>query len=349
VIKACCLLCACAFLASRSQAQDGPPVRVGELRVTSQTVLRVEPGNSASFVRLVAPGTTLRWLEGQRKHGYYRVLVPRGPQGWIPVSDAEVILKPPRLKGSTVVLREACEDSLEACSPNGCATPGSDHALFNQTKRRVPPDGDPRLLSFADFAALQEQATSLVDQGQELSASDRASLKNLTVSSGTVREGDLVQITGFIAIDRNLRPSGGESVNCSLSGAENNDVHVPVVEQPGDTEWASVVVEPIPQNRPLAWNIDNFKEVQSTQRRVLVLGALFYDNMHLVNSKPDYPIDLQPKRFSLWEIHPVTAILICTKRDNSCDPGAKAEWIPIGTSYRHKRSANANRPGNPNK
>ena len=62
---------------------------------------------------------------------------------------------------------------------------------------------------------------------------------------------------------------------------------------------------------------------------VLVRGQLFYDNKHLVNSDPDDVKPRQPKRFSLWEIHPVTEFHVCVTVDNDCDPKDLAQWEPL--------------------
>jgi hypothetical protein len=34
----------------------------------------------------------------------------------------------------------------------------------------------------------------------------------------------------------------------------------------------------------------------------------------------------QPKRFTLWEIHPITAVLVCKREDNNCDPIVSDDW-----------------------
>jgi hypothetical protein len=40
-----------------------------------------------------------------------------------------------------------------------------------------------------------------------------------------------------------------------------------------------------------------------------------------------YPIGGQPKRFSLWEIHPVTSVKVCKKiKISQCDPDRASDW-----------------------
>jgi hypothetical protein len=60
---------------------------------------------------------------------------------------------------------------------------------------------------------------------------------------------------------------------------------------------------------------------------LLIEGGLFYDNLHFTNGDASNPIPGQPKRFSLWEIHPVTSVKVCRKATVSqCDPDRASDW-----------------------
>ena len=60
---------------------------------------------------------------------------------------------------------------------------------------------------------------------------------------------------------------------------------------------------------------------------LLIEGGLIYDNVHFVNGDADNPLPSQPKRFSLWEIHPVTSVKVCKKTTVSqCDPDRASDW-----------------------
>jgi hypothetical protein len=100
---------------------------------------------------------------------------------------------------------------------------------------------------------------------------------------------------------------------------------------PRNTDYQGIVVEMIPQDRPAAWNLANLTTVVNNQQLVLVTGALLYDNLHFVNSDSSNPKGGQPARFSLWEIHPVTNMVVCSKSDNSCDPSNASDWLPLGS------------------
>ena len=89
-------------------------------------------------------------------------------------------------------------------------------------------------------------------------------------------------------------------------------------------------MEMIPQNRPPEWSLSNLTQVESNQQLVMVTGGLFYDNIHRVNGDPNDPQRGQPHRYSLWEVHPITQFVVCTKADNSCDPARPGDWAPLG-------------------
>ena len=61
-----------------------------------------------------------------------------------------------------------------------------------------------------------------------------------------------------------------------------------------------------------------------------MIGGLTYDNEHLVNADPQNPKGGQPKRLSLWEIHPITAFLLC-RRTNGCDATHPEDWVRLST------------------
>ncbi len=226
-----------------------------------------------------------------------------------------------------------CQPNLASCPIYGCATPGTAAALLNERKRTVPTGDAPTVLTLDDFESLQEQADERLGGNQKnLAAAKRKKLKNLQVPSGaTVGEGSLVEVRAFI-VGLEKRPSAntsGESVNCRLKGTVNNDFHIPIARHWGDSEFEGIVVEMIPQNRHAKWSVGRLKEVARQQRQVRVRGGLFYDNEHFVNDDVDNPISGQPAPFSLWEVHPVTELLVCKTPKKKCDPSDQGLWEPL--------------------
>src|SRR5205085_11079254 len=110
---------------------------------------------------------------------------------------------------------------------NGCAALNSAHAAVNQAKRTRPPAGTPVLVNFSTLQSLQDQAVELVDQGTEIEADDRAKIHDLSTPEGTVGEGSLVRLVAFLSQGK-PHANSGESVNCNLKGAINNDFHISV-------------------------------------------------------------------------------------------------------------------------
>jgi hypothetical protein len=157
------------------------------------------------------------------------------------------------------------------------------------------------------------------------------------VTGGTASEKRLVRLSGFIASGPlKPRPSGGESVNCRFTGPEQNDFHITIVPRRADTEHRGVVVEMIPQGRPRGWTTEKLNDVLDQGRRVLVVGGLFYDNLHVVNDDPSNEIARQPRRFSLWEIHPITEFYVCERPRNACNADRISDWTPLNDFPRNR-------------
>lgn len=221
--------------------------------------------------------------------------------------------------------------TIAKCPVTGCAEdPQSAEGLLNRLKNRQARGARPKQLTFADFQKLQEQADDLVGQQVhlKLERADRDKLRNLRVSNGVVAEGSFVKVVGFIA-SRPAPPhaTSKESVNCRLTGQVNNDFHISIVERAGATEFDGVVVEMIPQPRPAGWTVPKLKKVGP--RKVLITGSLLYDNEHVVNANRRKPIGGQPKRFSLWEIHPVKDFFVCIRANNACNENQSKEWTKL--------------------
>jgi hypothetical protein len=218
-------------------------------------------------------------------------------------------------------------DDLSGCPVTGCADPKTEaaHALVNRMKRHKP-TGPTTDLIFNDLLSLQTQADKLVGQDKELEKDARDKLAGMKVKAGNVSEGDSVRLVAFVV--GQPKANTGESVNCNLKGQANNDFHIPVVAEAGDSDFAGIVVEMIPQNRNAGWTLPKLHALAGTDRMVRVTGQLFYDNMHRVNDDESDPQSGQPARSSLWEIHQVTAFDVCLG-DTPCKISDDAGWKPL--------------------
>jgi len=284
------------------------------------------PDDGADTVFQAPAGTDMVWIEKAEKNGFYRVIRRDvGPQGWIAKDDVKLT------HAARSSDEKVCAESLQTCPMRGCAQPDTAEARDNTIKRTRPPEGPARRLSFDDIMALQQQADQHIGQGpDDLSKPQRQKLNDLEVADRPIAEGDRVVMVGYIAKgDNGLHVNdSGESVNCLLKKPADNDFHIPLVAAKDDTEFRGIVVEMIPQDRPQNWTLDDLKGVQASAKQVRVEGALSYDKVHFVNDVPDEPLKDEPKRRSLWEIHPITSFRVCAKEQ--CDPDKAEDWNELG-------------------
>lgn len=309
--------------------------------VEREVNLRTDPSTKEPPIAVLKPTERVRLLEIDKSAGFYHVMTAGEQSGWVWARNvrllpAELFLKEtlgvavaapaPRRPPHCVV-----EDAAN-CPEIGCAEDGSEHALLNETKRRRP-TGSGTTLTFEDFEELQRLATPLIGQKGPLTRAQRNRIRRLNAPSGTVGEGDKVRIAGFIVGDPHHN-SSGESVNCHLPRVANNDLHITLARRPGpkSLEFQGIVVEMIPQDRPAEWGVSRLNKARNQGKLVLAVGQLFYDNEHWVNKNPRKNKGGQPKRFSLWEVHPVTEFYVCNRGDNQCDPdrpGKNGGWVSL--------------------
>ena len=169
------------------------------------------------------------------------------------------------------------------------------------------------------------------------------SRKDFTNTGGTFNEGAAVRYTGYVFEAHAADTSGGESVNCDQSGAAPNDVHIALVpdsKATAEDECTSITAEMSPHYRPTKWTgqgissrLAAFVWDPTTKKYVpnkaakhnlvRVSGQLMFDAPH----KPCVSGKGSPARASLWEVHPVYQMDVCTKTANgSC---ADSDWQPL--------------------
>ncbi len=217
----------------------------------------------------------------------------------------------------------------ESCGAKGA---GAREAAQNQVKNSFCATGSPTTLTFAQLAQWQKdvEQNKDINFGNSGPTQNRAPLKQLG-------EGKLVQLTAFVLV---ARAEGGESVNCGhkfdqVTNKDSfHDIHISLVAtmelanptnrvQSAANECQGIVAEMIPHHRPVAWTADNVKRVAAAHLPVRVTGQLFFDSSH-VPCAQGKPVASNPKRISLWEIHPIYAFEVCTA---NCD--AEPTWVPL--------------------
>jgi hypothetical protein len=314
------------FVTSPVVAEEDTPV-FGKVTTNKKTAVKAAPNAHAAAVTLVDVNTDLRWVRGDHKGKYVRVMVPKGPSGWVLEADVKKVAEADLTSIALEASAQPCAQSLNACTtnkPTGCAAADTPHGLLNQLKRTIPMEGTPTTLTFDTFSQLQSAAVELVDQGVDIPPADRQMIKSIETAEGTVGEGSRVRLVAFLS-EGKPHANTGESVNCNLKGEPNNDLHISVAERKNASEFEGIVVEMIPQDRPAKWASNQVEKLRG--KVLLIEGGLLYDNLHFANGDASNPLAGQPKRFSLWEIHPIISVKACKKATVSqCDPDRASDW-----------------------
>lgn len=221
------------------------------------------------------------------------------------------------------------------CGLEGAA---GDEAQQNAVKNSFCASGPSTVLNFTQFRDLQ----TAVEQRGAINFGDRANhgSHGPTIDRSPLKElgeGRLVQVQGYVLA---AKQEGAESVNCGhdFDNVANkdafHDIHISLVETPelarpsdrveeAADECQGIVAEMIPHHRPKTWTAANVNKVHAAQLRVRLTGQLFFDSSH-VPCAAGKAVRTNPKRFSLWEIHPIYTFEVCTA---DCDREGK--WMPL--------------------
>jgi hypothetical protein len=226
-----------------------------------------------------------------------------------------------------------------SCSAQGA---GGVEATQNEAKNNFcatgTPQGAPLPKTFAQLIALQSQVaqnTSInfgdeANPGMHGPTTDRAPLKALG-------EGKLVQLKAFVVA---AAQEGDESVNCGKAFDQEpkkdlfHDIHISLVATqqlatPANTaekdanECQGIVSEMIPHHRPPEWTAANVNKVAAKHLMVRLTGQLFFDSSHVPCSQGK-EVRTNPRRISLWEVHPIYKFEVCTA---NC--AAAGTWVPL--------------------
>ena len=278
---------------------------------------------------------------------------------------ADVPNPPHGFKSCTVPWQNIAAPGPSDDPKTGCQAEGSKHSYDttpmtaagmaqNRAKNNFCdiPDEKPVDLDIATLAALQAHLPAIIAFGGasqlEKSLSDRSVLQVELPDHSKFHEGQQVRIVGIMfkaKFSDNYSPKlygvkkvgknpgeGGESVNCNLPAEEQNDIHIALVEQAGQSECTSVTAEMSPHLRPTQWTaiVKNQKTHAALVEKlpVRITGQLFFDAMHKpcdAAGKPD-----GPSRQSLWEVHPVYKIDVCSKTTvKECSATDEKLWTPL--------------------
>ena len=230
----------------------------------------------------------------------------------------------PQFPGSSTPIDGTCKSS-------GSSDPKSADGLQDLRKNNFCAAGAPIMVTLSQLVALQK-TTAAAETQKKLKQGDPPADRTFLENLG---EGNLVQFEGFVF---EARQECKETVNCG-AGSPNedafHDIHISLldhapVSKPGAAaadaeECGSFVAEMIPHHRPPEWNACNVNSVATQKLRVRITGQRMFDGSHLTcNGKT--PNGDNPKRATLWEIHPIYTFEVCPKGD--CQTGG---WTPLTT------------------
>ncbi len=213
-------------------------------------------------------------------------------------------------------------DSLCGVAGSGTGPEGAQ----NSAKNNFCAKGTPQAITIPDLTNLQGQVEKnpAINFGSE---SKGARKKGPTVNRAPLKklgEGKLVTLKAYVLI---ARQEGAESVNCEKNvpdDAQYHDIHISLVQSTDDEECSGVVAEMSPHHRPDSWKQVNVEKVSKAKLLVRVTGHLYFDSSHFPCTGGQSAGEGNPKRISLWEIHPIYKFEVCT-----ADCGGAGTWVPL--------------------
>jgi len=216
----------------------------------------------------------------------------------------------------------------DACPASGNSPAGSPQAMQNQAKNNFCAAADkPVNIDFDVLHQLQQDvSTNGISFGSDPQLpKDRSLLRQLPTKAGSIGEGTVVRLAAFVINAHASNVGSGESVNCKRPDAESNDIHIVLGQNSNqDDECSSVTAEMSPHFRPDIWDPTTLN--QNNAHLYRFTGQLFFDASHRPCTGGTGP---NPKRSSLWEIHPVYAVDICTDASNNCVVDSDANWVSL--------------------
>lgn len=219
------------------------------------------------------------------------------------------------------------------CGITGSAGLVSPDGLQNARKNDFCAEGTPASVTAAVLKSLQTKTES-AEQKAHIQLGKPPTDRSFLAKLG---EGDLVSFEGFVF---EARQECQETVNCGTATPNadaSHDIHISLLDHQPTTrtsdskqqqdaeECTSIVAEMVPHHRPPEWTACNVNELRAKGLRVRISGQRFFDGSHLT-CIGGAPQGLNPKRASLWEIHPIYTFDVCPNGD--CKTGG---WVPLKT------------------
>lgn len=212
----------------------------------------------------------------------------------------------------------------------GVAGSGGKERAQNTAKNNFCAQGQPQAINFDKLKRLQVQVDNdhSIPFGRKGTATRHPGPATQRGALQRMGEGNAVVLNGFAL---KARQEGAESVNCGgavPNDAAYHDIHIALVADDAEKdECNAIVAEMSPHHRPAEWTAENVNKVAGAHAAIRVSGQLFFDSSHSPCQNGQSSSG-DPKRFSLWEIHPIYKFEVCT---GDCTGGGTweslADWI----------------------
>jgi hypothetical protein len=276
-----------------------------KLLVHSNANLRESATTQSAIKAHLDPGIELTQILPTKHDGFYKVRTPDGTEGWVYHTLVHVIEEDDE-PTPTLPAASATFDSTWArpvpvgsilpgppgkqpCPPNG-ELGGDIETNRRKNRKDVPTSYNPVTFSALKSLSYPEASTNR----KNWTAAQTAAIEPF--------EGVAVSVAGFIVAVKKQSGGSGEATNCHFSQTNFVDVHVALVENIGDGEKESVVVEPTPRFYAAhpTWVWSQLKALDDSPDLVRISGWTLLDPVHKGH--------LGKYRATLWEIHPITKI-----------------------------------------
>ena len=167
-----------------------------------------------------------------------------------------------------------------------------------------------RAMTYQDFVNLQKRSGDI-----PRNLVDRSAVRKLG-------EGQYVSYIAFLEEAHYSDVGAGEAVNCNIPGRTTNDIHIVLMQKLHQDECRSTTAEISPHFRPAGWTDTKLKQA-AKGHPVRLSGQLFFDGSHSPCSGDSRP---NPKRVSVWEIHPVYSVEVCSQTTVTQCQSPSAQW-----------------------
>jgi hypothetical protein len=214
----------------------------------------------------------------------------------------------------------------DSCTADGAAQSNTPQSAQNDAKNNYCSTGTPVNIDFDVLRQLQADAakpgSGITFGGDALLPKDRSVLRDLPTKAGPMSEGTVVRLVAYVMDAHYSNVGSGESVNCKQPDKESNDIHIVLRDSLTEQDQCnSVTAEMSPHFRPEVWDPTDLNQRNTHLYRFT--GQLFFDGSH----RPCFGGKGSPKRSSLWEVHPVYAVEICTDASNNCKVDSDENWV----------------------